>query len=72
MSDSHTPARRRYRLIEAVLDDVRRSGRPAVPAALRDEVDAHADRPTLVAAHNRLRHDVIAAMGPARPEGGLR
>lgn len=37
MSDS---PRRRYRLIEAVLDDVRRSGEPVVPAGLRDEVDA--------------------------------
>lgn len=41
MSDSSVPtARRRYRLIEAVLDAVRRSGRPVVPAALRDQVDA--------------------------------
>ncbi len=37
MSDS---SRRRYRLVEAVLDGVRRSGTPAVPAALRTEVDA--------------------------------
>lgn len=123
-----TPSRRRYRLIEAVLDGVRRSGRPVVPAALRYEVDvefggldgvllavahrwhtafvahldavledapydlpaavaglwqetarthatsrllldAHADRPALVAAHNRLQHDVAAATGVELPTG---
>lgn len=37
MSDS---PRRRYRLIEAVLEGVRRPGDPVVPAGLRDEVDA--------------------------------
>lgn len=33
-------SRRRYLLIEAVLDGVRRSGTPTVPADLRPEVDA--------------------------------
>lgn len=127
-----TLARRRYRLIEAVLDGVRHSGPPVVPVAFRDEVDAefggvdglllavahrwhtafvahldavledapadlsaavaelwqalarthatsralldaHAARPTLVAAHNRLRRDVLAATGvelPACPPSG--
>lgn len=122
MSGTPTPTRRRYRLIEDVLDEVGRSGRPMVPAALRDEVeaefgdldglllavarrwhtafvahldavleddpadlpaavaelwrsqarthagsvallDAHADRPVLVDARNRLQRDVLAATG---------
>ncbi len=122
MPDSLTPARRRYRLIEAVLDGARRAGRPVVPAELSDEVDAefggldglllavarrwhtafaahldavledspddlstavvdlwssqaavhatsralldaHADRPAVVAAEDRQRRDVLATTG---------
>lgn len=31
---------RRYRLVHSVLDEIARTGRPEVPAALRDQVDA--------------------------------